>query len=110
MGIGDRKMKLVDCVTEHPGGWQDIIDAIGEKTASVGGAAYDVTFGVETRPDFRGRKTIHIERRYRGEFKRLEDIEGDISGRVAATGWEWLRINGYPLPGSEAWMKPAKEW
>lgn len=104
-------MKLIECNTEHPGGWEDIIEYVGDRKISVGVASYNVVYHVEaTGKDMKGRKIVEARREYKSSFSVLGDIEGDISGRVAAVGWEWLRLGGYPLPGDDKWLKPCSEW
>jgi len=104
-------MKLEKLKTQHPGGWKDIIKHTGDKKSNISSFNYDVHFDVEVAgKDMHGRKVVSVERSFSGSMIALGEIEGEISGRVAATAWQWLRINGYPLPGDEKWMKPCKEW
>jgi hypothetical protein len=107
---------LVGLTTEHPGGWQDIIDFVN--------ANYDRYQATYVTQDIRMSKQVHYsnsggpstaERVYSSReveetLPRLEEIQHAISGKAASMGWAVLKSLGLPIPGHKDWLKPCSKW
>jgi hypothetical protein len=113
-------MKLVDLVTEHPGGWADILDSIEAvwpdlsidvaqalwgKTNMAGGGKGEEKATLVFRPEKRGE-----DRRKYLLHAYLRGLEHHCSGMLAAEAIRCLKHAGLPVPGEEQWSLYAADW
>lgn len=97
---------LKGLVTMHPGGWQDIIDFVGDIPAQVAQADYQrsVVFHAAKKNE------MITERRLEGNMLTLADLEHGVSGILASQAYQVLLYLGYPVPGDPDWLKPCSQW
>lgn len=112
---------LKDCVTQHPGGWQDIIDFVNANydryqasyvvtDASVKRVLRPATNSNLKREDGLMSDLVYKADQIQQELPRLEMIHSGIAGVTASMGWAVLKSLGLPLPGSKEWLKPCSQW
>lgn len=107
---------LKDCVTQHPGGWQDIIDYVNANYDRYQASYKEVEAISDTgRATYNSDGTLTYERVARSneserKLPRLEELHHGMAGITASMGWEILRSLGLPLPGSKEWLKPCANW
>lgn len=113
-------MKVTDLVTQHPGGWADIVAACRayapEKVVVVSTSSWTDDHIMKTKrgatmssvtvvPVFAG---MHDDK-----CKLIDVLDADIpgvSGEIAAGIYRIFLKYGIPVPGDKLWMKPASTW
>ena len=113
-------MKLVDLVTMHPGGWQDIIDFVKKKmpdaVVDISSPVWSMTNVVVNR---RGEELFTLVNRasrssdYMSRYSLpdfLENVEYVCSGLLATEAVRVLLKVGLPVPGDKDWLKPSGKW
>jgi hypothetical protein len=113
-------MKVVDLVTQHPGGWEDILENIKLRWPDLTVDVSQVLWGRTNRVlDRKGEEklTVTFRPERKGEDRRkfvlyeyLENVEQDCSGMLATEAVRCLRNAGLPVPGDKQWKKPAADW
>jgi hypothetical protein len=113
-------MKLVDLVTDHPGGWADILEGIKtlwpDLTIDVAQALWGSTNKVRDRKG-EEQATLVFRLEKKGEDRRryllheyLGGLEHRCGGMLAAEAIRCLERAGLPVPGDEQWSLYAADW
>lgn len=107
---------LKDSVTQHPGGWEDIINYVNEHYDRYKATYKVVDASVEKIVNYAKAGTPSTSSLYynaqerREELPKLESIKHPVSGITASLGWIILKELGLPTPGHKDWLKPCSKW
>jgi hypothetical protein len=108
---------LKDLKTEHPGGWEDIIEFVNAHFDRYQATykAVEMTVTREIRDykpsaDKAMSDLVYHEKATRETLPRLESIHHSTSGIAAQMGWIILQHLKLPVPGHKDWKKPCSQW
>ena len=88
---------LNDLVTEHPGGWADILQALQAHAGE--------SLNVSKLPVIKPKQVDAGDIAYK-----LANLENSCSGLLANEAQAELAKAGLPLPGTKHWLEPAEKW
>jgi len=105
---------LKDLITQHPGGWSDVIEFVNKHfdrykasykavEAQLDKQVIYQKSGDKVEKSWSATDTVSI-------LPRLEEIHHPTSGIAAHMGWVILRALKLPLPGSKEWLQPCSKW
>lgn len=112
---------LKDLITQHPGGWQDIIDYVNENydryqatykivDATVKRVPREYSNSSAKREKGALADLIYNSEERQEELPRLELVKHPIAGIAASMGWSVLKALELPVPGHKDWLKPCSKW
>ena len=113
-------MKLTDMITQHPGGWSDIIANVGayargmtvdvssmnwvqEYMRTEKGKVSSISITKVPMPDGHTSSNVNLY-----DFL-CTDFDGS-SGVIASNIYRVMMRYGFPVPGDKEWLKPSSSW